>query len=1362
MTDITNNFLNGSMNKDLDESLVPNGSYRDALNVDIMHSEGDDSGAVRNKKGNTRVGDALNTLGNVTGRVTTTARTIGATTYEADNLIYYLVTADTFDGVFEYNESTDTVSRVLQSNKTSPSSVSQLNFNKDYYVTGINFIDGFLYWTDDFNPPRRINVSRARAYNIDDARIDNDISVILAPPLYAPYIDMVNEQDKENNMKEKFVQFSYRFRYIDNQYSAMAPFSGIAFSPGTFILDFGAGENKGMLNTQNQVDITFRTGGEFVVGVDLIMRDTKSMNIYIVESFNKGDLDINNDSVYTYNFSNSKIYRTLPTNQLTRLYDNVPLKAKAQELIDRRIVYGNYEQSYDIADDMGVNIMVDYNVAHVSKNTEEKIPIQTFRSDRDYEIGIQYGDEFGRFSTILTSPVLKSTVYIPAANSITGNSITVCVNNKPPEFAKKYRLAIKQSRGKYYNIFPTLHYGSGMYRYFKVNEFDRDKIRVGEYLIFKADFSGPTLSNKRYKILEFEQKPQNFLGINTVSGLYFKVKVDSSSELNPAFQFTHEYTSNGVGSNIYGVPSDMGYPVTERYAVAEKPIHYGTGPSSILSVVGNIFNSISSNPSLGDVGDLRLTIEIINQTEFRYTFDLAALTQGWYTKNIMAGSQVDITYLGLVVVKIEISAQSFYQAGDRWKISCRSGGHLTGNYFGGVGIPTPGIATLPYMFMGSAVVPGPSFSQGIGQETDMAIEVGAEITIGVNNFNGGDIVPSPFNVPIFTPNVFPPSENRYENIEEWFIESGAYLQFINPATVSEYRHSKAITFRRGVMETPAFYGLIFGGYPISQGGANFDFGVPGTDVGLTATTLNYPVKMIISGGHVMTSMNLDPTAPDVPEENKVQVKIEIKQNANTSQCETVAIDTDSDIYHETSRTYPIVNGMHKVLWDYQNFSSSSHTDIFGDQYTNLGQLTPGSNPSGLEPHFFQVGDVVEVTTSTSPFASIPGAHTILFVDDKYNIVIDLLYPGAGAITSGSIGSYHLDMEERNQTFTQGADILINSTSNTNSTYNAYAFGNGLESDRIRDEFNGTTIEYSPRASTTIEGYGKNRKASSLTYSGTYRDKTSTNSLNEFNASLVNFKNLDVEFGSVQKIHARDTDLLVFQEDKISRVLYGKNLLSDAIGGGTVTTSPEVLGTQISDKGEWGISFNPESFAEWANNFYWTDSRRGTVLSMKSEGIQPISSLGMKSYFRNLMKDSPNTQKLGVFDPNTESYVIASNNNTSRPCSLTLSKYGGEYPSGNRDYEVSFGKYVFDFAVYSNTSWTAAIVYSAGSGWVNGWPASGFGDESIDLHIANNTTNAVRTATITFTFCNSLTVTYVVTQAPGENITVHPWVLTNKD
>ena len=191
MAEVTNNFLKGVMNKDIDENLLPNGSYRDALNIEITHSEGDDAGNVKNIKGNTRVGVALNTLGNVTGRVTTTARTIGATTSDSDNLIYYLVTADTFDGVFEYNESMNTVKRILQSNKASASAVSKFNFSKDYYVTGMDYIDGFLYWTDDLNPPRRINVSRARSYDNDDSRIDDDISVILAAPLNAPTIDMV-------------------------------------------------------------------------------------------------------------------------------------------------------------------------------------------------------------------------------------------------------------------------------------------------------------------------------------------------------------------------------------------------------------------------------------------------------------------------------------------------------------------------------------------------------------------------------------------------------------------------------------------------------------------------------------------------------------------------------------------------------------------------------------------------------------------------------------------------------------------------------------------------------------------------------------------------------------------------------------------------------------------------------------------------------------------------------------------------------------------------------------------------------------------------------------------------------------------
>jgi ribosomal 30S subunit maturation factor RimM len=55
MPEIKNTFLQGKMNKDLDERLIPNGQYRDALNVEVSTSEGSDVGTVKNILGNQRV-----------------------------------------------------------------------------------------------------------------------------------------------------------------------------------------------------------------------------------------------------------------------------------------------------------------------------------------------------------------------------------------------------------------------------------------------------------------------------------------------------------------------------------------------------------------------------------------------------------------------------------------------------------------------------------------------------------------------------------------------------------------------------------------------------------------------------------------------------------------------------------------------------------------------------------------------------------------------------------------------------------------------------------------------------------------------------------------------------------------------------------------------------------------------------------------------------------------------------------------------------------------------------------------------------------------------------------------------------------
>jgi hypothetical protein len=506
----------------------------------------------------------------------------------------------------------------------------------------------------------------------------------------------------------------------------------------------------------------------------------------------------------------------------------------------------------------------------------------------------------------------------------------------------------------------------------------------------------------------------------------------------------------------------------------------------------------------------------------------------------------------------------------------------------------------------------------------------------------------------------------------------------------------------------------------------------------------------------------------------IKVCMTVEQLDSPLIAETEAIEVDDQIFYEVGKTYPIDSRQHKVLWRYEDYTEPATvfgSGIFGGvDYTNktiIGLVDPASDATGFnnEPHYFQAGDTVYITVDSGAGAFTAGAYEVLYVIDSYNIIVDNAFSSGATVGGGvylynasdSVGGY----DEQDQVLSNGAviapaKIRLNFPQNENSVYNAYAFGNGLESDRIRDDFNETELQYSPRASTVIDDYKQEVKEASLCYSGIYKGDTSVNRLNEFNLSKANFKNLDREFGSVQKLFARDTDLLVLQENKTSKVLYGKNLLSDSVGGGQISSVPEVLGTQIAYAGDYGISFNPESFAEWGNSIWWCDERRGAVLQMTAGQIVDISKYGMKDFFRDAFRDNPKTQKLGVYDPYRHHYVLASNEDSSVPCELTVSKDGATFPAYTDGVNAISPKPTF--YVYSNTSWTTSIVYSAGNNWLTGVHASGYGDQSFYLGVADNLSAAQRTATITFTYCDCLTTTFVVTQSrAGGLINLVTWI-----
>ena len=406
-------FIAGKMNKDLDERLVPDGEYIDALNVTIDSSSGSNIGSVSNSLGNSLVSNIQELVEDeeIT-YIGSNPKTIGAVTFEANNTIYWLVTSSTFDGIFEYDEISGVTSIVLLCTE------GQLNFDKEFPVTGINYLpvindEGpFLYWTDGLNPPRRINIARAKTYSVDDVRISEDINVILRPPLNSPKINLSFDTsvNVSNNIREKFIYFSYRYKYKDNQYSSLSPFSSVAFHASGFSYDYNTGDNKGMLNKYNKIAIKFETGDQFVEEIQVLYYDTNALNVYIVENYDKADLSIANNSVYTIDFSANKIYTPIESSEVTRLFDNVPLSAKAQEIIGNRLIYGNYVQFRDIVNGDGDKIVPSYTLS-LENEAITTLPKKTFRSDRDYEIGIIYTDDYGRMTTALTSK--SNTLYIP-------------------------------------------------------------------------------------------------------------------------------------------------------------------------------------------------------------------------------------------------------------------------------------------------------------------------------------------------------------------------------------------------------------------------------------------------------------------------------------------------------------------------------------------------------------------------------------------------------------------------------------------------------------------------------------------------------------------------------------------------------------------------------------------------------------------------------------------------------------------------------------------------------------------------------------------------------------------------------------
>tara|TARA_R110001583_G_scaffold111675_4_gene260956 strand:- start:4503 stop:9950 length:5448 start_codon:yes stop_codon:yes gene_type:complete len=300
---------------------------------------------------------------------------------------------------------------------------------------------------------------------------------------------------------------------------------------------------------------------------------------------------------------------------------------------------------------------------------------------------------------------------------------------------------------------------------------------------------------------------------------------------------------------------------------------------------------------------------------------------------------------------------------------------------------------------------------------------------------------------------------------------------------------------------------------------------------------------------------------------------------------------------------------------------------------------------------------------------------LLSWDDEYEGRQFTLYPGLPANDAyGNLANYHgaklkftredgsyvigsLDMQDFDWSAVEGVDdisiqgnevstrhtflidIDMNPAEDTGlSWYNCFTFGDGIESNRIRDGFNEMQITNGARASATLEEpYSEEIRKSGLIYSGIYNSDSGVNNLNQFIAAEKITKDLNPTYGSIQKLFTRNTDLIALCEDRVLKILANKDALFNADGNPQLVASGNVLGQAVPFSGDYGISQHPESFAFESYRAYFADKQRGAILRLSMDGLTPISDAGMRDWFRDNLVEESNL--LGTYDSYSKQYNI---------------------------------------------------------------------------------------------------------------------------
>ena len=321
---------------------------------------------------------------------------------EGQRLVWFVYNTQNDHGIYAFDFASSKTYAVLYDSQVQ----GGLNFDKNHRIDkNCKVNQGLLYWTDNYNEPKKINIdsgiklnypsyqTTARAYtSLTDSY---EITLIRRPPVYAPLINKQYDNGFVNNfIANRSWQFAWQYIYFDGEESVLSEYSQASMLN---LVELGISEKYNnilcTLSLSEKIPQTARI-------IRLVAKDELTNVVNVIKTFDKlideqpFNKHNNGTLQLSFDYYGDVTGAVIPSTTAAKLYDSVPLISSTIESASSRLFLGNNLSGYNTPTETSLSITQTKAIAGSNK--------RFFKSQSSYQLGVAFYDKARRKCGVIT------------------------------------------------------------------------------------------------------------------------------------------------------------------------------------------------------------------------------------------------------------------------------------------------------------------------------------------------------------------------------------------------------------------------------------------------------------------------------------------------------------------------------------------------------------------------------------------------------------------------------------------------------------------------------------------------------------------------------------------------------------------------------------------------------------------------------------------------------------------------------------------------------------------------------------------------------------------------------------------------